>query len=92
MTETDTPITADQIRNEYMRSLSDAYAGGPAVREQTWARLLHQIERYAAQRAATEQPPPILTPDTATAQAVAPDTTDKPKPQAKPTARKATTT
>ncbi len=44
------------IRTEHERSLSDAYAGGPAGRERVWARLLPLIEDYADAKAAARQP------------------------------------
>lgn len=37
----------DDIRTEYMRSLPDAYAGGPTARTQAWARLVALINDYA---------------------------------------------
>lgn len=37
----------DDIRTEYMRTLPDAYAGGPRVRSQTWQRIAEMIEEYA---------------------------------------------
>lgn len=55
----DTLSTLEQkraaIRTQYERSLSDAYAGGPAGRERVWARLLPLIDDYADAKAATQQ-------------------------------------
>lgn len=44
------------IRAEYERSISDAYAGGPAGRERVWNRLLPLIDQYADAKAAAQQP------------------------------------
>ena len=48
--------TLAAIRTEFERSISDAYAGGPAGRERVWARLLPLIDDYAAAKASARQP------------------------------------
>lgn len=86
------------IRTEWERSISDAYAGGPAGRERVWHRLLPLIDDYADAKAAAqdtsehEDSSPILMSETApqTTAETQPPGTPKP-PRAKPTARKATT-
>lgn len=98
MTATEQPVSTlaiAAVRAEFERSISDAYAGGPAGRDRVWRRLEPLIDAYAAARVhetttETEQPSPILPPEPATAPAVAPEATDTPTPRAKPTARKAT--
>lgn len=44
------------IRTEFERSISDAYAGGPAGRERVWARLLPLIDAYADAKSSARQP------------------------------------
>lgn len=65
-------MTLDDLRAEYMRGISDAYAGGPVAREQTWQRLAAHIHAYASER----QTPTIAE----TANTVAEPATTKPAP------------
>ena len=67
---TDTPdleAALGEIRTEYERSISDAYAGGPRARDHAWKRLEPLIESYAAKYAATHpQPTPTMATNTGT--------------------------
>jgi hypothetical protein len=41
--------TLAKIRAEYERSIPDAYAGGPAARNEAWNRLATLIDTYAVE-------------------------------------------